>query len=100
MKDDRFDYGVSIPLEKAMTPDVLLAWAMNGEPLMAEHGFPLRVVVPGYAGTRSPKWLASIMVQDEEADTPIQRKEYRLFPPTTTKETAERTRTSSSTTCR
>ncbi len=90
MKDDRFDYGVSIPLEKAMTPDVLLAWAMNGEPLMAEHGFPLRVVVPGYAGTRSPKWLASIMVQDEEADTPIQRKEYRLFPPTTTKETADK----------
>ena len=57
-------YGVSIPLQKALTSDVLLATAMNGEDLAPEHGFPLRVVVPGFAGVRSPKWLARIVVQD------------------------------------
>jgi sulfite oxidase len=56
-------YGVSIRMTKALCPDVLLAFEMNGELLAPEHGFPLRVVVPGFAGVRSPKWLAGITVQ-------------------------------------
>ena len=56
-------YGVSIPIPRRW-PDVLLAFEMNGELLAPEHGFPLRVVVPGFAGVRSPKWLAGITVQD------------------------------------
>ena len=55
----RFTYGASIPITKAMSPEVLLAYSMNGEPLAPEHGFPLRVVVPGFAGVRSPKWLTA-----------------------------------------
>ena len=43
-------YGGSIPLAKALSSEVLLAWAMNGEPLPAVHGAPVRVVVPGYVG--------------------------------------------------
>lgn len=52
---EHFRFGVSIPLAKALAPETLLAFTMNGEPLTAEHGFPVRVVTPGYAGVRSPK---------------------------------------------
>jgi sulfite oxidase len=46
-------YGSSIPLEKAQGDEVLLAWEMNGQPLAAVHGAPLRAIVPGYIGARS-----------------------------------------------
>src|SRR5262249_20333097 len=46
-----------LPLARALEPDVLIAWAMNGEPLTPEHGFPARVFVPGYFGTNAVKWL-------------------------------------------
>ncbi len=74
-------YGVSIPLAKAMSDEVLLAYAINGEVLSPEHGFPLRVVVPGYAGVRSPKWLSRIIVQDAPSDAFQQAQDYKLFPP-------------------
>ena len=48
-------YGVSIPMAKALQHDVLVAYAINGEPLAAEHGFPLRIVAPGYAGGAQPE---------------------------------------------
>ena len=86
---ERFKFGVSIPLAKAMAPESLIAFRMNGEPLTAEHGFPLRVVIPGYAGVRSPKWLASIRVQDRPSDNHIQQKEYKLFPPDVTSQTVD-----------
>ncbi|WP_281011315.1 molybdopterin-dependent oxidoreductase [Lichenibacterium minor] len=56
--------GVSLPMSKALHPDTLMNYAMNGEPLASEHGFPLRIVSPGWAGVRSPKWLSAISVQD------------------------------------
>ncbi len=77
-------YGVSIPVTKALDPDVLLALEMNGEPLAPEHGFPLRVIVPGFAGVRSPKWLAEITVQDTPSRNPMQQTDYKLFPPNVT----------------
>jgi DMSO/TMAO reductase YedYZ molybdopterin-dependent catalytic subunit len=54
----------SIPLAKAMD-DVLLAFAMNGRPLPAAHGFPLRAIVPGWYGMASIKWLQRIVVSEE-----------------------------------
>jgi len=82
-------YGASIPLAKALAPETLLAFAMNGAPLLPEHGFPLRAIVPGFAGVRSPKWLKRITVQDHPSDNPIQAEDYKLFPPDVTAETAD-----------
>ncbi len=87
--EGRFDYGVSIPMAKAMSGEVLLAHAMNGAALTPEHGFPLRVVVPGFAGVRSPKWLRRISVQDEPSTTAVQRRDYRLVPPSATPDTVD-----------
>jgi DMSO/TMAO reductase YedYZ molybdopterin-dependent catalytic subunit len=54
------DYGRSLTPAMAMGKDVLLAWAMNGSPLPPQHGFPLRLVVPGWYGMASVKWLRRI----------------------------------------
>lgn len=53
-------YAMSLPMEKALHPDTLLALEMNGEQLAPEHGYPLRVVVPGWYGMVSVKWLSKI----------------------------------------
>lgn len=79
-RDRRFKYGASIPLEKASAPEVLLADSMNGCPLPPEHGYPLRVVVPGYIGARQVKWLASIEVRDSPSDNYFQAVAYRRYP--------------------
>jgi len=73
-------FGGSIPLEKATRPEVLLAWAMNGEPLASVHGSPLRLVVPGYIGARSVKWLERIEVRSEPWQGYFQHVVYRLVP--------------------
>lgn len=87
--EGRFRYGASIPMTKAISPEVLLAFAMNEEPLAPEHGYPLRVVVPGYAGVRSPKWLSAITVQDQPSRNHMQRRDYKLVPGEVTEETVD-----------
>ncbi|MFX8692491.1 molybdopterin-dependent oxidoreductase, partial [Acinetobacter baumannii] len=62
------DYGRSLVPEQAMHEDVLLVWAMNGMPLLPQHGFPLRLVVPGWYGMASVKWLNRIEVLDRKFD--------------------------------
>jgi len=54
------DYQRSLPLEEAMREEVLLAYGMNGRPLEPQHGFPLRLIVPGWYGMTSVKWLRRI----------------------------------------
>jgi sulfite oxidase len=73
-------YGSSISIEKATAPEVLLAWAMNGEPLTPIHGAPLRVVVPGWIGARSVKWLTRVTVAAEPSTNYFQAGVYRLLP--------------------
>ena len=73
-------FGGSIPLEKACRPEVLLAWEMNGEPLPPVHGAPLRVIVPGYIGARSVKWLERIEVRARPWLGYYQHVAYRLLP--------------------
>ncbi|KAJ9152736.1 hypothetical protein P3X46_026268 [Hevea brasiliensis] len=76
-------YKASIPLSQATNPeaDVLLAYEMNGEPLNRDHGYPLRVVVPGVIGARSVKWLDSINIIAEECQGFFMQKDYKMFPP-------------------
>jgi hydroxyacylglutathione hydrolase len=73
-------FGASIPLVKALAPEVLLADEMNGRPLPPAHGYPLRVVVPGYIGARSVKWLSQITVSEQPSTNYYQARTYRLYP--------------------
>ena len=72
-------FGASIPVRKALADEVLLAWEMNGQPLAAVHGAPVRLVVPGYIGARSVKWLQRITPQTEISENFFQGT-YRLLP--------------------
>jgi H+/Cl- antiporter ClcA/DMSO/TMAO reductase YedYZ molybdopterin-dependent catalytic subunit len=74
-------YGASIPLGKALAGEVLLAYEMNGQPLPRVHGAPVRVVVPGYIGARSVKWLERIEIRSEPWDGYFQSTAYRVLPP-------------------
>ena len=58
------------PISKALDEHTLIAWEMNGQPLPALHGFPLRVVTPGWPGSTSIKWLKRIFVRNKEHDGP------------------------------
>jgi DMSO/TMAO reductase YedYZ molybdopterin-dependent catalytic subunit len=71
------DFVRTIPLEKAMHPDTLLAFEMNGAPLPASHGFPLRLVAPGWAGDSWVKWVTNISVLDREYDGFFMKTAYR-----------------------
>jgi DMSO/TMAO reductase YedYZ molybdopterin-dependent catalytic subunit len=68
----------SLPLEEAIREDVLLAYEMNGAPLLPQHGFPLRLVVPGWYGMTHVKWLTRITVVDEPFTGYQQTHAYRL----------------------
>jgi sulfane dehydrogenase subunit SoxC len=61
-------YLKDLPLERLKAGDVLLAYELNGAPLPAEHGFPVRLVVPGFYGTNSVKWMWRLYVADERAE--------------------------------
>lgn len=76
-------YGASIPIDKAIDPrgDVLLAYKMNGQDLPPNHGYPLRVVVPGNVAARSVKWVNKITLSDEESTSQWQRRDYKCFGP-------------------
>lgn len=73
-----FGFGGSIDLEKALNGDVLLATELNGAPLPPVHGYPMRVVVPGWIGARSVKWLGRITLQEEPSDNYFQSRAYRV----------------------
>lgn len=71
------DFVRTVPLEKAMHPDTLLAFQMNGVPLPASHGFPLRLVAPGWAGDSWVKWVTDISLLDREYDGFFMKIAYR-----------------------
>jgi hypothetical protein len=58
------DYSDSIPLDRAMADGTLLVYEMNGDPLTSEHGFPVRLLVPGIYGMKNVKWITKIEAVD------------------------------------
>jgi nitrate reductase (NAD(P)H) len=75
-------YATCIPLAYAMDPtnDVLLAYEMNDEILPPDHGYPLRLMIPGYVGGRCVKWLKRIWVSEEENDSYYHIWDNRVLP--------------------
>jgi DMSO/TMAO reductase YedYZ molybdopterin-dependent catalytic subunit len=71
------DFHRSIPVKKALDENTLLAYAMNGETLPVKHGFPLRVIAPGWASDSWVKWLTSITVLDKESESFWMKSAYR-----------------------
>ncbi len=76
----RHRYGRALPLRKALDPDTLLAFEMNGRPIRPEHGGPVRAIVPGWYATDSVKWLERVHVSADEFDGPFQAIDYRFAP--------------------
>ena len=81
--DKGIDLGVehaferSLPVDEALRPEVMLAWAANGQPLLPQHGFPLRLVVPTWYGMASVKFLRAITVLNEPFRGVEQQQVYR-----------------------
>jgi DMSO/TMAO reductase YedYZ molybdopterin-dependent catalytic subunit len=72
------DYQRSLPIAETLRDEVLLAYAMNGQPLPPQHGHPVRLVVPGWYGMAHVKWLVGIELIDEAFDGFQQTVAYRL----------------------
>ncbi|KAJ4818314.1 Nitrate reductase [Rhynchospora pubera] len=75
-------YGTSIRREVAMDPsrDIMLAYMQNGELLPPDHGFPVRVIVPGFTGGRSVKWVKRVTVTTHESDSYYHYRDNRVLP--------------------
>jgi DMSO/TMAO reductase YedYZ molybdopterin-dependent catalytic subunit len=72
-------FGRSITMENAMKPEPILAYSLNGQPLDREHGFPLRVVMPGWYGVANVKWLAEVHLQENRYLGNYQARWYRTL---------------------
>ena len=68
-----------LPAEKAMHPDTLLAYSLNGEALPRDHGFPVRALAPGWVGSANVKWLGRIVVSSQERWTRNNTTSYVLI---------------------
>lgn len=81
-------YGTSVPLARAMNPayDILVAYEANGERLQPDHGFPVRLIIPGYIGGRMIKWLTDINVIEHETKNHYHYHDNRILPPHITAE--------------
>lgn len=73
--------GRPIPLSVAMDPATILAYGLNGEPLPADHGFPLRAIIPGWASIACIKWLGRIVVEDRPVKTRYNTEDYVMKGP-------------------
>lgn len=84
-------YSTCIPLEYAMdsTNDVILAYEMNNRPLPPDHGYPLRVMIPGYVGGRCVKWLSKIWVSETENTSYYHIYDNRVLPSFITEKDSE-----------
>lgn len=72
-------FGRSLARDKALAPELILAWAMNGEPLTRHQGSPLRLIIPGWYGVANVKWISHIHVQEDEYLGKFQARWYRTL---------------------
>jgi sulfane dehydrogenase subunit SoxC len=70
-----------ITVDKALEDDTLLAYAMNGEPIAPDHGFPVRAIVPGWVGINNIKWAGRVEVRDSKIDVRTTTRSYILEGP-------------------
>jgi len=70
-------FGRSLTREKALSPDPMLVWALNGDPLTKHQGLPLRLIVPGWYGVANVKWLSQIHLQEDPYLGKYQARWYR-----------------------
>ncbi|KAL2353834.1 hypothetical protein BJ546DRAFT_114268 [Cryomyces antarcticus] len=84
-------YATSIPFQYAMDPtnDVILAYEMNDVPLPPDHGYPVRLIIPGYVGGRCVKWLKKIWISDKENDSYYHIWDNRVLPSFVTEKDGE-----------
>lgn len=78
--EGEFVFVRSLPLDKALHPDTLIAYALNGKPIPYKHGYPLRLIVPGWYAMASVKWLRSITVISTHFSGPFQEIDYVYYP--------------------
>ena len=70
-----------MPIDRAMLDDTMVVWAMSGQPLLPDHGFPARVIVPGWVGINSTKWVGTIQVAEEPLSSDWNTRTYVLIGP-------------------
>ncbi|WP_026564984.1 sulfite oxidase [Bacillus sp. UNC41MFS5] len=75
-----FNFSRSLPIEKALDPDTIIAYEYNNHPIPFKHGYPLRLIVPGWYGMASIKWIKKISVIDNHFKGPFQTIDYVYYP--------------------
>jgi DMSO/TMAO reductase YedYZ molybdopterin-dependent catalytic subunit len=78
--DKVFSYTRSLPLEKALHPDTIIAYEYNNHPISYKHGFPFRLIVPQWYGMASVKWIKQIRVIGSHFTGPYQNIDYMYYP--------------------
>lgn len=89
-KGEDGSYGTSVPLHKVLDPanEIMVAWEQNGKTLLPDHGYPVRIIIPGYIGGRMIKWLTHIEVAEAESDNHYHFMDNRVLPVGVTPESA------------
>lgn len=78
--DQVFHFTRSLPLDKALHPDTMIAYELNGQPIPFKHGYPLRLIVPQWYAMASVKWVKQITVIEEQFSGPFQSIDYMYYP--------------------
>ncbi|RFU60452.1 sulfite oxidase [Peribacillus glennii] len=78
--DQTVPYARSLPLQKALHPDTLIAYEYNEKPIPFKNGFPFRLIVPQWYGMASVKWIKQITVIDKQFEGPFQAIDYVYYP--------------------
>jgi DMSO/TMAO reductase YedYZ molybdopterin-dependent catalytic subunit len=75
-----YNFSRSLPIEKALDLDTIIAYEYNNQPIPFKHGFPLRLIVPEWYAMASVKWIRKIIVSDKEFNGPFQAVDYVYYP--------------------